>query len=69
MKHGLGLSQAFRTMTIVPVPGKDAEKASSQLFFYPFVGSTVGFIGSLILWICYRFTNINAVSILVFGVL
>ena len=67
--HGIGFSQAFRTITIFPIPGKDAEKASSQLFFYPFVGFTVGFIGSLILLICYRFTNINAVSSLVLGVL
>ena len=68
-EHGIGLAQAFRTITIFPAPGKDAKKASTQLFFYPFVGLIVGLIGSLMLWICCRFTNINAVSSLVFGIL
>lgn len=67
--HGIGLAQAFRTITIFPVPGKDAGKASSQLFFYPFVGLMIGLIGSLIMLICYRFTRINGISSLVFGIL
>ena len=67
--HGIGLAQAFRTITIFPAPGKDAEKASTQLFFYPLVGLTIGLIGSLFMCICYRFTNISAVLSLVFGVL
>lgn len=67
--HGIGLTQAFRTLTILPAPGKDARKASSQLFFYPFVGLMIGLIGALILWICCRFTNINAVLSIVLGVL
>ena len=67
--HGIGLTQAFRTLTILPAPGKDARKASTQLFFYPFVGLIIGLFGGLIMWICCRFININAVSSLVLGAL
>ena len=69
MRHGVGLGQAFRTLTVFPAPGKDAAKVSSQLFFYPFVGLAVGTIGSLILHCCTRFIAVDAVSSLVLGVL
>ena len=67
--HGTGLSQAFRTLTILPVPGKDAAKSSSQLFFYPFVGLVVGASGGLIVWLYLRFCSISTISGIVFGIL
>ena len=69
MKHGLGLSQAFRTMTIVPVPGKDAEKASSQLYFYPFVGLCLGALGTAFMYLLTMLAG-NAIAVsLVLGAL
>ena len=67
--HGTGFTQAFRTLTILPAPGKDAAKASSQLFFYPAVGLVIGAIGSLIPWIYLRFCNKNVILGIVLGVL
>ena len=69
MKYGTGLTQAFRTLTVLPTPGKDARKVSSQLFFYPFVGLVVGAIGSLILYGCTKLFTISTISSLVLGVL
>lgn len=39
------LITAIRTLTIIPVPGKDTEKFSDSLYFFPFIGT---FIGALI---------------------
>ncbi len=35
---------ALRTLTILPVPGKDAERFSSALYWFPAAGLLVGFI-------------------------
>ncbi len=40
-----GLITAIRTLTLFPVPGRDAEKMSDSLSFFPVVG---GFIGLLV---------------------
>ena len=69
MRHGLGLGQAFHTLTVFPVPGKDAAKVSSQLFFYPFVGLAVGTIGSLVLYCCTELFEVSVITSLVLGVL
>jgi len=45
-----GLITAFRTLTIIPLPGKDAEKFSSALFFFPVVGGLVGLLTALAAW-------------------
>jgi adenosylcobinamide-GDP ribazoletransferase len=37
-----GLVTAFRTLTILPVPGKDAEKLSGALPWFPVVGAAMG---------------------------
>jgi adenosylcobinamide-GDP ribazoletransferase len=37
-----GLITALRTLTIIPVPGRDSEKMSSSLFFFPAVGALIG---------------------------
>lgn len=39
-----GLVTALRTLTILPVPGRDAEKFSSSLYWFPLVGLLVGAI-------------------------
>jgi adenosylcobinamide-GDP ribazoletransferase len=35
---------AFRTLTILPIPGKDTENFSQSLFFFPVVGALLGFV-------------------------
>jgi len=41
-----GLTTAFRTLTILPVPGRDASEPAASLPFFPAVGGVLG----LILW-------------------
>ncbi len=69
MRCGLGLAQAFRTMTIIPVPGKDAKKASTQLHFYPLVGLTIGAIGVSLLYLCSNLVSISTGVCMVLGAL
>lgn len=38
------LLTAFRTLTIIPIPGKDTEDFSRSLWFFPLVGALLGFI-------------------------
>jgi adenosylcobinamide-GDP ribazoletransferase len=35
---------AFRTLTIIPIPGKDTEDFSRSLCFFPLVGALLGFV-------------------------
>ena len=35
---------AFRTLTIIPIPGKDTEAFSRSLCFFPLVGALLGFV-------------------------
>ena len=35
---------AFRTLTIIPIPGKDTENLSRSLCFFPLVGALLGFV-------------------------
>ncbi len=42
-----GLITAFRTLTILPVPGRDAPEPAASLPFFPVVGGVLGFF----LWI------------------
>jgi len=41
---------AFRTLTIIPIPGKDTENFSRSLFFFPLAGALLGFV---VLLVCY----------------
>jgi adenosylcobinamide-GDP ribazoletransferase len=41
---------AFRTLTIIPIPGKDTENFSRSLCFFPLVGALLGFV---VLLVCY----------------
>lgn len=45
-----GLVTAFRTLTIIPLPGKDAERFSSSLYFFPLVGALIGLLVYLVAW-------------------
>ncbi|MEI8191050.1 MAG: adenosylcobinamide-GDP ribazoletransferase [candidate division NC10 bacterium] len=45
-----GFITAFRTLTIIPLPGKDVEKFSSALFFFPVVGGLVGLLTAFAGW-------------------
>jgi adenosylcobinamide-GDP ribazoletransferase len=42
-----GLITAFRTLTVLPVPGRDAPEPAASLPFFPIVGGVLGFF----LWI------------------
>jgi len=35
---------AFRTLTIIPIPGRDTEHFSRSLWFFPLVGALLGFV-------------------------
>ncbi len=37
-----GLITAIRTLTILPMPGKDAKDFSTSLYFFPAVGALIG---------------------------
>jgi adenosylcobinamide-GDP ribazoletransferase len=39
-----GLITAIRTLTLLPVPGKDSEKMSDSLPFFPLVGALIGLL-------------------------
>ena len=39
-----GLITAIRTLTVLPLPGKDAERYSSALYFFPLVGGLIGLV-------------------------
>ena len=45
-----GLITAIRTLTIFPVPGKDADDLSDSLFFFPLVGALLGLVMALVGW-------------------
>lgn len=72
-RHGIGLAQAFRTMTILPAFGCDAESVASQLYFFPLVGIVVGLLGAalvLLLLVCISAGGtLGSVQSLVCGVL
>lgn len=60
MKGGLGLSQAFRTLSIIPLKGPDAKNCSSSLYFYPFVGLILGLLATVIPYLLIKFLNANS---------
>ena len=45
-----GLITAIRTLTLFPVPGRDAEKLSDSLPFFPLVGSFIGLLVAITAW-------------------
>jgi adenosylcobinamide-GDP ribazoletransferase len=69
MTGGLGFAQAFRTLTIIPVPGRDAGNASTQLYFYPFVGLFTGALGAGALYAVQKCMTVTGGMALVLGVM
>ncbi|NTW52604.1 MAG: adenosylcobinamide-GDP ribazoletransferase [Chlorobiaceae bacterium] len=45
-----GLVTALRTLTLLPVPGKDAGRFSSSLYWFPIVGLMIGAFQALLAW-------------------
>ena len=45
-----GLVTAFRTLTILPVPGRDAAQFASSLYFFPLIGALIGLLVYLVAW-------------------
>lgn len=43
-----GLVTALRTLTALPVPGRDAERFSSSLYWFPVVGLVIGGVAALL---------------------
>jgi adenosylcobinamide-GDP ribazoletransferase len=46
-----GLVTALRTLTILPVPGKDAERFSDSLFWFTIVGLLLGSAEAVLAWV------------------
>lgn len=45
-----GFITAMRTLTILPVPGREAERAADSLYSFPLVGAIIGGIVQLVVW-------------------
>lgn len=45
-----GLVTAVRTLTVLPFPGKDAERFSDSLYWFPLVGLLLGAAQALLAW-------------------
>lgn len=43
-----GLVTALRTLTILPVPGRDAERFSDSLYWFPLIGLVIGTLEALL---------------------
>jgi len=66
-----GLVTAVRTLTVLPVPGKDAERFSSALFWFPVVGLFLGLLqaGAGYLAMLSGWPELGASMVLIAGVL
>jgi len=42
---------AMRTLTILPVPGKDTERPADALYYFPVVGAIIGALVQLVAWL------------------
>lgn len=45
-----GFITAMRTLTILPMPGKDAERVADALYYFPLVGALIGGLVALAAW-------------------
>ena len=68
MTGGLGLAQAFHTLTIIPVPGRDARTTSTQLYFYPFVGLFIRALGAGAMYAVLKLVTVTGLMAVVLGV-
>ncbi len=46
-----GFITAMRTLTILPMPGKDAARMADALYYFPLVGALVGGLVTLAVWL------------------
>lgn len=46
-----GFITALRTLTILPVPGREAERPADSLYFFPLVGEIIGAAVLLVVWL------------------
>lgn len=46
-----GFITAMRTLTILPMPGKDAERVANALYYFPLVGALIGGLVTLVVWV------------------
>ena len=46
-----GFITAMRTLTILPMPGKDAERVANALYYFPLVGALIGGLVTLATWL------------------
>lgn len=52
-----GLITAIRTLTVLRVPGKDAENFSESLYFFPVIGGLVGALQAAVMFLVNRYTQ------------
>ncbi len=52
-----GFITAFRTLTIIPIPGKDADRFSDAIPWFPAVGAVLGFILAWIARVTFALTG------------
>lgn len=45
-----GFITAMRTLTILPMPGKDADRVANALYYFPLVGALIGGLVTLAVW-------------------
>lgn len=41
----------MRTLTILPMPGRDAERVANALYYFPLVGALIGALVTLVTWL------------------
>jgi len=46
-----GFITAMRTLTLLPMPGKDAERLANALYYFPLVGALIGALVTLAAWL------------------
>jgi len=52
-----GLITALRTLTILPVKGRDADDFASSLPYFPLVGGLIGSLAAFIVWLVIRYSG------------
>jgi adenosylcobinamide-GDP ribazoletransferase len=65
-----GLVTALRTLTVLPVPGKDTETFSHSLFWFPVVGLLLGLMQAALGYLGCRFTwnELSAALVMLGGI-
>lgn len=48
---------AVRTLTVLPVPGKDAKNFPDSLYFFPLVGAAIGLLVGVVSYLIFRYAG------------